>query len=336
MEEIRRKKKFSPMTPARTKKEKEMPVVINEEIKMSVLLEKYLKYCNNHQGLTVKTIKTYREFSSRLIKYMENALHITDIKKVDSDIIEIYLDYLIEKKNPAKKISVNSTIRNIKPFFNWLVLKKHIEVNPFEDIKLLKIDKKRKKPLTYEQVKKIWQQPNLMTYAGIRDSLIIQLLYGTGMRVDECVSIKLQDLSFDTGFIYIESSKDREDADVPIPKSLVKSLKQFIQMFLANEEKNAYLFQNDYGSKLNPSTFRKSMKRYAKEAGIEVPVSPHLLRHTFAIEFLKNGGSTASLRRQLRQKDLKVVEEYLNWLPDIVKAEHSKYNPLDTYTYADS
>lgn len=336
-QQIRRKKKFSPQTPAKARYEQEqIQPIIKEVIKLNVLLGKYLKHCDNHQGLTPKTTKTYREFCTRFIRYMENDLHITDVEKIDSDIIEIYLDHLSEKKNPMSKISINSTIRNIKPFFNWLTMKEHISVNPFEKIKLLKTDKKRKTPLTFEQVRKLWEQPNQMSYVGIRDSLIIRLLYGTGLRIDECLSISISDIDFDSGFIYIASSKNREDADVPIPKSLVKSLKQFINVWLSKEEKKAYLFQNDFGDKLNPGTFQKSIKRYAKEAGIEIPVSPHLLRHTFALEFLKNGGSTASLRRQLRQKDLKVVEEYLNWLPDAVKAEHSKYNPLDTYTYADN
>lgn len=330
-DQLKRRKKFSPQTPAKTKQEHiQIQTIVKEEIKLSVYLDKFLRHCDNHQGLTPKTIKTYREFCTRFIRYMENELHITNVEKIDSDIIEIYIDYLSEVREVCK-ITINSNIRNLKPFFNWLIIKEHIIINPFEKIKLLKTDKKRKKPLEFEQVKKIWERPNPMTYVGIRDSLIVKLLYGTGLRVDECLSIKIQDIDFDSGFIYIASSKNREDADVPIPKSLVKPLKQFLNVWLSNEEKNSYLFQNDYGEKLSPGTFQKSMKRYAKEAGIEIPVSPHLLRHTFALEFLKNGGSTASLRRQLRQKDLKVVEEYLNWLPDTVKAEHSKYNPLDTY-----
>ncbi|MCL6612533.1 MAG: tyrosine-type recombinase/integrase [Peptococcaceae bacterium] len=332
MEQQKRRKKFSPQTTAtkRTEKQEQQAPIVKEEIKLSVYLEKFLKHCENQQGLTKKTIATYRAFNERFIRYLENELHITNVEKIDSDIIEIYLDYLSDVRE-VSKISINSTIRNIKPFFNWLTWKEHISINPFDKIKLLKTDKKRKIPLTFEQVKKIWEQPNQMTYVGIRDNLIIRLLYGTGMRVDEALSLKISDIDFDSGFIYIANSKNREDADVPIPKTLVKPLKQFIHTWLSNEDKNAYIFQNDFGDKLNPGTFQKSIKRYAKEAGIETNVSPHLLRHTFAIEFLKNGGSTASLRRQLRQKDLKVVEEYLNWLPDTVKAEHMKYNPLDNY-----
>lgn len=325
-----RRKKFSSQTPAKIKKEQEqIQPEVKEIIKLTVLLEKYLRHCDSLQGLTRKTIKTYKEFCTRFIRYIENDLHITNIEKIDSDIVEIYLDHL---SNKISKISINSTIRNVRPFFNWLTIKEYISINPFEKIKLLKTDKKRKTPLTFEQVKKIWEQPDQMTYVGIRNNLIIRLLYGTGMRVDECLSIKIQNIDFNSGLIYIASSKNREDADVPIPNSLVKPLKQFINVWLSQEDKSAYLFQNDFGDKLNPGTFQKSMKRYAKEAGITVTVSPHLLRHTFALEYLKNGGSTASLRRQLRQKDLKVVEEYLNWLPDTVRAEHGKYNPLDTYT----
>lgn len=325
----KRRKKFSPQTPAKVKQQEQIQPVVKEQIKPVVLLEKFAKHCDNHQGLTANTIKTYKDFVGRFLKYLETDLNITDVEKIDSDIVELYLDYLGEKK--VTKIYINTNIRNIRPFFNWLTMKGYITVNPFDKIRLLKVDKKRKTPLTFEQVKKIWEQPD-PTYVGIRDILILKMLYGTGMRISEVLSLRISDVDFDSGFIFINQSKNREYADVPIPKSLVKPLKQFLHSWLSNEEKNAYLFQNDFGEKLNSGTFQKSMKRYAKEAGLEVNVSPHILRHTFAIEYLSNGGSTASLQRQLRQKDLSVVTEYLNWLPDKVKAEHSKYNPLDTYT----
>lgn len=167
----------------------------------------------------------------------------------------------------------------------------------------------------------------MFNYAGERDYLIIQMLFGCAFRIEECLSLKIKDINFEQGIIYIETSKNREDGYVSIPVSLEKLLKNYIQKWLKDDSRENYLFQNKYGEKLSRHTIYKNIKKYALKAGIKA--NCHLFRHSFAINYLLAGGSTASLRRQLRQKDLKTVEEYLHWLPQYVIDEHRRYNPLD-------
>lgn len=323
----KRVKKFAPAKKT-NKIDLKQDIKPKVEMEMELLLEKFIRHCGN-RGLTQNTQKTYKEFAIRFIKYLKNKLNINDITKVDSDIVEIYIDYLTNERE-ISKVTVNSTIRNLKPFFVWLTERGYIENNPFKGIKLIKADKKRKKPLTPEQIQGLLNAVDTTGYAGIRDYLIIKLLYGTGMRIDEVLSLRIKDVDLTEGLFYIEHQKNREDAFVPIPQALIKPLKKYLKTWLANDHKDNYFFQNQYGQKLQRHTFYKNLKDYARKARIDPKlVSPHVFRHTFAIEYLMAGGSTASLRRQLRQKDLKVVEEYLNWLPENVKKEHQQYNPLD-------
>jgi integrase/recombinase XerD len=299
-----------------------------EIISMSELLKRFLNNCEI-RGLTYKTIKTYKEFTIRLINYMENVLNIYNIKKIDIDIIEIYIEYL-NKERKISKISINSTIRNVKPYFKFLQERGFIKNNPFDGINLLRVDKKRKiNTLKNEQVLAILNKIDSSGFIGNRDRLIIEILYGTGIRIDETMSLKIKDLNFEEHYFYIESSKNREDSFVPIPKSMIKSLKKYMTIWLYDFSEDDYLFPNLYGKKLSPHTFANSLKIYVKEAEINIPVYPHLFRHSFAINYLMNGGDTASLRRMLRQKDLRVVEEYLNWLPENVIIKHQQFNPLD-------
>lgn len=324
MEQEKRVKKFKP---ARKGDKNQQEPEVKPVVGMNVLLEKFTKHCAN-RGLTEKTVKTYRDFGERFLRYVENELNIHDINAIDGDVVDLFIDYLNSRK--VSKVYINSNIRNLKPFFKWLLEKDHIQSNPFAGIKLIKADKKRKIPLTKEQVQALLNQTDMTSYAGIRDYYIIKLLYGTGMRIDEVLSLKINDIDFSDEIIYIEKSKNREDSFLPIPKSLIKPFKKYLKTWLSNDEKNNYFFQNQYGHKLDKNTFYRNLKTYARKAGIDPKlVNCHIFRHTFAIDFLMAGGSTASLRRQLRQKDLKVVEEYLCWLPENVKNEHRRYNPLD-------
>jgi integrase/recombinase XerD len=253
-------------------------------------------------------------------------MHIQNAKNIDKEIIEMFIDHLKEKG--VSDIYVNTNLRNLKPFFTWLTENGYIEINPFTGIKLLKTDKKRKQILSNEDLQAILKQIDLLSFAGVRDWLMIQVLYGCALRISECCSLKLKDVDLEKRTIYIENSKNREDSFIPFPESLVKPLKKYIKQHFYNMPQDSYLFPNLYGERLSRETFLKNLKRYGKKAGIP-HVTCHLLRHSFAVNCLLNGASTATVRRLLRHRDLKTVEEYIHWLPKNVQEQFDKFNPLD-------
>lgn len=297
-----------------------------EFISMTVLRDKFIKHCSR-RGLKEKTLESYSEHCGRLIRYLENTLNTFNPNDVDTESIELYIDYL---KNARKvtNVYINTNIRNTKPFFLWMLDNRYIDHNPYKGIKKLKEDKKRKQILSNEEVKAILDQIDLISFTGVRDWLIVQMLYGCGLRIGECLSLRIQDVDLSEKTVYIETSKNREDSYIPLPESMVKPLKKYLKQYFQGIEKDRYIFPNTYGEKLHTETFLKNLKEYGKKAGVP-HVTCHLFRHSFAVSCLLSGASTSAVRRMLRHRDLNTIEQYIHWLPQSVQEQFTKYNPLD-------
>lgn len=295
------------------------------ELNLLVHLEKFLHHCNN-RGLKPRTIKTYKNITCRFLKWLETEAKITEADQVTADVIEDYIDYILNARNDQKSY-VNIIIRNSKPFFKWLTQKGLINKCPFDGISLLKVDVKKKDPIPEEDFIKLLQQPP-RDYFGTRDCLILQILYGCGLRIGECMNLKVSDVDLENGRIFLEETKNREDSFVPLPAQLKKPLRSYIKEYLSSDQKHNFLFQNQYGQGLSIRSFQQKLKNYCEQAKIP-RYTCHQFRHNFAINWLMNGGDTASLHRMLRHKDMKTVETYLNWIPGYITEKALLHNPLD-------
>lgn len=296
------------------------------EQELTGLLEKYLRYCASNKGLKPHTIKTYSDITKRLIKWLEEKCKITEPGQLKGDHIDDYIDYIINDKGNSKSYA-NIIIRNSKPFFKWLLEKEYISKSPYDGIKLLRVDQKKKEPIPEENFKKLLQVPE-RDYFGNRDTLIMQVLYGCGLRIGECLSMKIRNVDFENDRLILEDTKNREDSFVPLPAYLKKPLRSYIREYLSEDNANNYLFQNQNGYGLTVRSFQEKLKKYCKLAKIP-QITCHQFRHNFAINWLMSGGDTASLQRVLRHKDPKMVNIYLNWVPQAITEKVLKHNPLD-------
>lgn len=296
------------------------------EQELTGLLEKYLRYCANNKGLKPQTIKTYSDITNRLIKWLEKEFKIIEPSQVTGNHIDEYIDYIINDRGNSKNYA-NIIIRNSKPFFKWLTQKEHIPKSPYDGIKLLRVDLKKKEPIPEENFKKLLQVPS-RDYFGNRDTLILQVLYGCGLRIGECLNLKIRNVDLENDRIFLEDTKNREDSFVPLPAYLKKPLKSYIGEYLSSDHVDNSLFQNQNGSGLTVRSFQEKLKKYCEVAKI-IQITCHQFRHNFAINWLMNGGDTASLQRVLRHKDPKMVNLYLNWVPKAITEKVLLYNPLD-------
>jgi integrase/recombinase XerD len=298
----------------------------------SIQFDDYLIQCEE-RNLTPKSIEGYRYYLSYLKKYLEENQHSLLVDEITERDLKDFLKFMREKGNT--QATINSAIASIRPFFNYLIEQEVIENHPMARIKKGKVDQKPIIPFSPEDIHNLLKQPDKSRYAGYRDYCIMLMLLSTGMRISECLNLTISDIDFKNNRILIRESKNRTPRIVGMAKKIKSELQRYIRLCLVDSNLYDYFFQNQDGGKLSIRTIQENINQYGKQANIDprIRVSCHTFRHTYSIYYLKNGGSTASLREQLGHRTIETVEKYLYWSSDDKLEEFRKYNPLDNMEY---
>lgn len=309
---------------AQAKKTK-TPNVISYDIQKNFFIEDCIS-----RNLKESSIAQYNFFIIYFQTYLKQNNHTMLVDMIEESDIQGFISYLRNQRRNQQS-SINSAIRHLRPFFNYMTNKKVITINPMANIKKGKEDQKPIIPFTHEQVQKLLKTPDKTHFVGFRDVCIMLVLCDTGMRISECLNIRYEDINFETGSIILKTTKNRTSRVVGIGEPVRKEIKRFIKSWLPAIKRTDYIFQSYDGEhNLSIRTFQENFKEYGIKANIEgVRVSPHTARHYFAINFLKNGGSTSSLRTVLGHIDLKVVEKYLYWSDSEVVEQNIRYSPMN-------
>ncbi len=290
----------------------------------------FLTHCRQ-KNLTQRTIETYDRYLKSLERYLLSVGHSTLVTEIDKALLE---NYILTLKDVAKlsPYTVNSAIRHLKVFFSFLVENEVIEVSPMAKIKKLRIDEEPPQSFSDEQVMILLKQPDKSTFTGYRDYLMMSMLLGTGMRISELLNLRVGDINLKEGSILIRLAKARRSRVVGIPKAIRSEIERYFKLCFDKISPEMFVFQTIDGRQMNVRLAESRIKSYGQKAKIRgIRCSPHTFRRTFAINYLKNGGSTASLRRQLGHSSIQTVERYLYWTDSDVLAEHEKYNPVDRF-----
>jgi|TARA_B100001964_G_scaffold235304_1_gene295216 site-specific recombinase XerD len=230
-----------------------------------------------------KTQKSYIFEITKFLEYSEN-------KGLNEKVAKEYILDKLEKQNPS---SVGHSVFILKFFFSN-ILKQPLEIpNPKRHKTLPDI-------LTIEELRKLIENT-----LNIKHNLIIKLLYGTGLRVNEIVSLKKEDVNFEESLIHIKLAKGKKDRFVKIPESIFGELKSFVDL-----EESKYLFESNRGGKLTTSTIQAILKNASKKAGIKKRVYPHLLRHSFATHLLEGGTDLRIIQKLLGHSNIKTTQIY--------------------------
>lgn len=233
---------------------------------------------------------------SLYITYFQTYLRLNNhpmaVDMIEESDIRDFLSYLRNSRNNQQS-SINSAIRHLRPFFSYMVQRQVIINNPMANIPKGKVDEKPIIPFSHEQVQILLNTPDKSRYVGFRDVCIMMVLIDTGMRINECLNMKIEDIDFETGTVILKTTKNRTSRVVGISEPTRKEIKRFMRIWLPNSQKRDSLFQSFDGSnQLAIRSFQGNLTKYGQLAGIEgVRCSPHTYRHYFAINFLKNGGS---------------------------------------------
>lgn len=271
-------------------------------------IELFIKYLETEKRYPKTTITSY---SKDLEKYQEfinnNNINFITITK---DQIREYLKYL-DKENQAKStISRNlSTLRN---FYSYLVITNKTTSNQFKTIRNPKKEKKLPNFLQYEELQKLFDSVDLESPLGIRNRLILELLYATGLRVSELTNLKLKDIDFNNREIRVFGKGSKERV-VFFGEYASKYLKLYLnesRNILLKEKTSEFLLINNNGTRLTSRGVESIIDKIVQDIALKHNISPHVLRHTFATDMLNNGADLKSVQELLGHSSLSTTQIY--------------------------
>lgn len=264
---------------------------------------------------------------------------ITDIKRVTRDILNAYQLMLTEYRDrETGKGYTTSTIlvkiRAVKRFFEYLEASSHILVNPAEYLKEPKKETRLPRViLTGDEVRKLLDQPNLSTMWGIRDRTFLEVFYSTGIRLEELVNLTIFDCDLQGGMLRVNKGKFAKDRVVPLGRHAVRFLKEYITHvrphYTRENKQIRNLFVSQLGTPLSKQVVEIKVRTYAKKAGIKKRVTPHVLRHTFATELVKNGADITAVQKMLGHSTLSITHIYTRVAGVEVKRTHKDHHPRE-------
>ncbi len=273
------------------------------------------------KNLSENTLKTYQFHFDAFGRY-------TDVNKrldtVTTDIVDGFILYLREECD-IKEITVCSYIRTIRTFLYYCMDCNYI--NRYK-IQLPKVEKQIKETYTDEELSRLLEKPDIKkcSFTEYKVWVFENYLLGTGNRISSALNVRLCDVRFNEGVIYIRRTKNRTQQIIPLSKTLAEILKEYISIRGGEEED--YLFCNVYGEQGNRRTFQDLVQSYNLKRNVN-KTSSHLFRHTFAKQWVLAGGDIFRLQKILGHSDLTVTREYVQMFGHDLQQDFDLFNPLD-------
>lgn len=285
--------------------------------------ERYLKIEKNH---SIYTVQNYVQDITIFLEYMKQK-GITKVSCIDYDAIRSYLSYLYTRG--LSKNSVSRNLSALRTFFKWLLREGDIDGNPMELVASPKKDKKLPTYLNYEDIEKLLQIPDISTPLGKRDSAILEMLYSTGIRVGELISIRRSNIHFNQQMITV-FGKGSKERNVLFGDVLASKLKLYIEdgrQQLLKDKRSDVLFLNHHGDPLTERGIEDILNRIIKKGDLDFSIHPHMLRHTFATHMLDNGADLKVVQELLGHENLSTTQIYTHVSNDRLRRVYLSAHP---------
>ena len=268
-----------------------------------------IMYLRERKNISQNTEVSYERDLMKLIRYLKEQ-KLNNWSAITSADLKGYLNYMKTENLASSTISRN--IASIKALFHYLERTDKINEDPSENLKAPKIEKQPPEILTVQEVDRLLKQPDVKTAKGLRDAAMLELLYATGMRVSELIHLQLSDLNLRFGYVICHDS-DRERV-IPIGNTSKNVLSEYMEhgrVYFVRSDSERSLFTNCSGKSMSRQGFWKILKKYASDAGITGDITPHMLRHSFAVHMLRNGADIKSVQEMLGHSDISSTQIYL-------------------------
>lgn len=285
----------------------------------------FADYLRNEKKSSENTTLSYVRDLRGFCRFMEQS-GVHDAAKVNRTNVMAYVYELQKEKKAGATIS--RSIASLRSFFQFLLRKGIVTENPALNLELPKVEKKIPEILSLEKVELLLEQPKGDEEKEIRDKAMLELLYATGIRVSELISLKVRDVNLQLE--YIRCGNVRKSRIIPIGVQAKFSLQRYIEKARANmilRPDEDILFVNCNGRPMTRQDFWKIIKSYAKKAGIDQDITPHMLRHSFAAHLIENGADLRSVQEMLGHSDISTTQIYTKLANQKLKNVYAKAHP---------
>lgn len=285
----------------------------------------FIEYLHNVKKTSNNTEMSYRRDLNKVQAYL-TARGVTDVKQVSSQMLEDYVDDLRQQNFAPASVSRN--IASIKAFFHYLVNEGKIEDDVSVPLKAPRLEKKLPGIMSMDEVVRLLEQPKGNAPKEVRDRAMLELLYATGIRVTELITLKLSDLNMPMNYIIC---RDRnKERIIPFGTAAREALARYLsgaRDALLKETSFDTLFVNCSGEPMSRQGFWKLIKSYTKKAGITADITPHTLRHSFAAHLVENGADLRSVQEMLGHSDISTTQIYANMTHKHLREVYAKAHP---------
>lgn len=288
-------------------------------------IDSFIIYLHNVKRTSENTEMSYRRDLIKVQHYMEEQ-GILDVKKISATNLNSYVLYL--EKNHFSAATISRNIASLKAFYHFMFREGMVCEDVSERLKAPRIEKKIPEILTTDEVIRLLEQPCGDSPKEIRDKAMLELLYATGIRVTELITLKTSDVNLQMGFIICrDATKERV---IPFGKEAKSALIRYLEdtrATMIDDADSGYLFANCSGQPMSRQGFWKLVKSYAKKAGITTDITPHTLRHSFAAHLVENGADLRSVQEMLGHSDISTTQIYANMNHNRIREVYAKSHP---------
>ena len=287
----------------------------------------FINYCIFEKGLSDKTKESYG-YDLNTYKDFLYDKGITNVKSITTNDIEDYLKYRNDENELTSTIAHNLTV--IKNFHSYLLKSRIIDKDVSENISRPKLRKTLPKTLSIEDIDKLLDI-RLNSLYDYRNKAMIELMYGSGLRVSELISLDLHSIDFTNCIIRI-TGKGKKDRIVPVGEYSMYYLEKYLEVrnSMLKKENTDALFLNNHGKRMTRQGFFKNLKSILRNQGLDENVSPHTLRHSFATHLLERGADLRSIQELLGHSDIATTRIYTHITDNKVKEDYKKYHPRES------
>ena len=288
-------------------------------------VQEYISYLHNVKHTSNNTEMTYKRDLLKVCHFMQER-GINSATAVKEQDLKAYIHALEEQKLAAATVSRN--IASIKAFFLYLFSEGKIQNDAALCLKAPKIEKKMPEILTMGEVSALLEQANGDSPKEIRDKAMLELLYATGIRVTELISLKVSDVNLPMHFIMCRDP--HKERMIPFGTQAHDALERYlggVRAEMVEDKSSEILFANCSGKPMSRQGFWKLIKFYAKKAGITADITPHTLRHSFAAHLVENGADLKSVQEMLGHSDISTTQIYANMNHNRIREVYAKAHP---------
>jgi len=293
---------------------------------MERILKDFIYYLSVEKGLAENTLDSYQRDLKKYLQFLKKH----GIENFNQTTRKDITHFLAEQKEKGLASStLTRNLASIRSFYNFLLKEQLIQANPAVELESPKSEKKLPRVLSFKDMELLLEQPEPKEVIGIRDKAMLELLYATGIRVSELVSLSVNDVNIKMGFLRC-NGKGNKERMIPLGSMAIKSLQDYMEharnKLLKHKDEKA-LFINQHGKRLTRQGFWKILKKYALKAGISTEITPHTLRHSFATHLLENGADLRSVQEMLGHADISTTQIYTQITRRKIKEIYDQTHP---------